>query len=214
MTPEVLDQLKIIANVISAVIVAIVGPAIIIMLKNILDSSKTFNKALSETVKIDFLLSSILNTTKADRIFLLNYHNGGMFYSGKPRQKISMSFERCESDVDSIIGEFQDIPISYFSQISYQLSKKGKVSTADVREMPESAYKDLMLHDNTVSQVSIAIYKDYLKLTWKSITALEFKERRMIASLHLWFKNERKPLNVIDSIEFDKEISELRSLLI
>lgn len=214
MDPELIETLKIIANIVSAIIVAIVGPAIIIMLKNIIDTSKTFNKALSETVKIDFLLSSILNTTNADRIFLLNYHNGGMFYSGKARQKISMSFERCAEGNKTLIGEFQDIPISYFSQISYELSKKGKVITSNIEEMPESSYKELMAQEGVVSQLSIAIYKDYTRLTLSGLRSFSFKERRMIASLHIWFRETRQELNIIDSIEFDKEVSELKGLII
>ena len=101
------------------------GTAIlIVVLTPIVDKIiKRFNKKdpLKEAIEINNLiinkLEDVKNSYKADRIWLCQFHNGGVFYpTGKSIQKFSMIYEVLNSNVSSQQNQLQNIPTGLFSK--------------------------------------------------------------------------------------------------
>lgn len=100
-------------------------------------------EAVKENMLVANKLESIKSTYSADRVWIMQFHNGGNFYpTGKSITKFSMCYESISSHADSIQDRFQNIPVSLFNRsINYLLdndvilipdySKK----TSDIQEL-------------------------------------------------------------------------------
>lgn len=125
----------------------------------------------------------------AMRVFINQYHNGGKFYSGLSRQKLSMTFETYdENKTHSILPKFQDLPITYFSSMVYDLNKDGLISQDTLESIKDSSFRRILKEENVYSHYAFAVYKTIWHLKWHPI----FFRRRsvMIASIHLYFDKD------------------------
>jgi hypothetical protein len=77
-------------------------------------------------------LDNIREEVKADRVWVMQFHNGGHYYpTGKSIQKFSMFYESVEPGCDSIKLLFQNIPVSLFAPSA------NKILTDNVIEIPD-----------------------------------------------------------------------------
>jgi len=131
---------------ITAFITGIIGPILIILLSNKINKYKENKKdTLVETINNSNLiynrLDEIKNYTKADRIFISQFHNGGNFYpTGKSIQKFSIIYELVSPDISSIQSSFSNIPVSLFSQSINQLLKENNIIIPDYKDSKICTY--------------------------------------------------------------------------
>ncbi len=76
---------------------------------------------LKESLEMnDLIIDKLENIKKsygADRVWLIQFHNGGYFYpTGKSIQKFSMVYEQLSEKSDSVQGKLQNIPVSLFNK--------------------------------------------------------------------------------------------------
>jgi hypothetical protein len=122
-----------------AFITGILGPVIVILVKNYLDKNKKKPDMVEEALRISELVThkidEIRDGLNADRVWVTQFHNGGHFYpTGKSITKFSVIYESVNTGVSSIQTSFQNIPVHLFSKSMNQLV------TADTIEIPD--YKD------------------------------------------------------------------------
>ena len=112
-------ELNLTVALVSSIFTAIVGPIAVHIVKERLEKNK--KDILKESIENNTLVSNkveeIKESTKADRVWITQFHNGGTFYpTGKSIQKFSMFYETVSQGTDSIQSSFQQIPISLFSK--------------------------------------------------------------------------------------------------
>jgi len=122
-----------------AFITGVLGPVIVILVKNYLDKRKKKPDMVEEALKISELVThkidEIREALNADRVWVTQFHNGGHFYpTGKSITKFSVIYESVNTGVNSIQNSFQSIPVHLFSKSMNQLV------LADTIEIPD--YKD------------------------------------------------------------------------
>lgn len=120
---------ELIVAIITAVTTSIIGP-IVVHYVSLLTTSKK-KDPLSESIEVNHTVNTKLETIKeessSDRIWLVQFHNGGTFYpTGKSIQKFSVVYEILSVGIVPCQHQFQNIPVSLFSK-SINTLHKGKV---------------------------------------------------------------------------------------
>lgn len=64
-------------------------------------------------------LSSIMDVTKADRVFIVELHNGSNNLNGVPFLHGSVTYEKSKEGLDAIDEEFQNLTLSRYDMASY-----------------------------------------------------------------------------------------------
>lgn len=113
-------------EVIVAFITGVLGPILILIIKNLLQR-KPKQDMVKETLQVSELINTKIEAIKdefgADRVWILQFHNGGHFYpTGKSMAKFSFIYETVSPNIHSIQLNFQSIPVNLFSKsINYLL---------------------------------------------------------------------------------------------
>jgi hypothetical protein len=154
-----METLAVITTIMVALITAVVGPIIVNWVKLRMekkDTSAPMRDALETSTLIDTQLEQIMEELECDRIWIAQFHNGGVFYpTGRSIQKFSIFYEVTTPDAPSIKSVFQNIPVSLFSKPLALLYENGEISIDDTSTMsadlgldsfcPNSVYKSVYL---------------------------------------------------------------------
>ena len=137
-------ELNLIVALVSSLLTAVVGPIAVHIMKEKMEKRKK-NDALKEALAKNALLSAkvenIKEQTKADRVWVMQFHNGGTFYpTGKSIQKFSMFYETVNQGVSSIQSSFQNIPVSLFSKSINHLLEEDVIAIPDFKNEAIATY--------------------------------------------------------------------------
>lgn len=129
---------EIVITVVAALITSVIGPIAVHYAKDIVSKSKNSKDPLSESIKLNHTitekLDELLNEYGGDRIWLMQFHNGGHFYpTGKSMQKFSMVYEVLKSSTTPCQHNFQNIPASLFSKSINKLHD-GEMLNFDIKK--------------------------------------------------------------------------------
>lgn len=125
---------ELIVALITAVTTSVVGPVAVHYIKSATEKKK--KDPLSEAIEANQLITDKLEQVKdcvsADRVWLLQFHNGGYFFpTGKSIQKFSMVYEMVNQSIVPCQGQLQNIPVSLFSRSINNLHKGFVISIPD-----------------------------------------------------------------------------------
>lgn len=125
---------ELIVALITAVTTSIIGP-IAVHYVNLWTTIKK-KDPLSESIEVNDTINNKLENIKAeaqaDRVWLVQFHNGGSFYpTGKSIQKFSVVYEILSTGVVPCQHQFQNIPVSLFSKSINSLHKGIVISIPD-----------------------------------------------------------------------------------
>ena len=131
-------------EVIVAFITGIVGPLLILFLKNRMDKNKKPD-IVKEALQVGELIMSKIEHIKdefhADRVWIMQFHNGGHFYpTGKSIAKFSFIYEVVSMGTNSIQMNFQNIPVNLFSRSINQLLENDIIEIPDFKDELISTY--------------------------------------------------------------------------
>jgi len=131
-------------EVIVAFITGIVGPLLILFLKNRMDKNKKPD-IVKEALQVGELIMSKIEHIKdefhADRVWIMQFHNGGHFYpTGKSIAKFSVIYEVVSMGTNSIQMNFQNIPVNLFSRSINQLLENDIIEIPDFKDELISTY--------------------------------------------------------------------------
>jgi hypothetical protein len=131
-------------EVIVAFITGILGPVILLYLKNKFEKKKTPDM-VRDTLRVSELITSktdhIREEFNADRVWILQFHNGGHFYpTGKSMAKFSFIYESVSFNTTSIQSNFQNIPVNLFSKSINQLLENDIIEIPDFKDETIATY--------------------------------------------------------------------------
>ena len=169
--------------VLVAFITAVLGPLAMEWAKAKFKSKpkkSPIQEALEMNELVDHQLDLMLETIECDRVWIIQFHNGGHFYpTGKSIQKFSMFYEKITPNSSSIQHTFQNIPVSLFPKMLGKIYKDGELAIPNYNEGEtydlETIAKDLdsksfyavglySLDDHLIGVMGIAYNKEH-KLT-------------------------------------------------
>ena len=126
-------------SIIVAFITGVLGPLLLLFIKNRLDKKTEKPDMVLETLKVSELvmtkLDHIKEEYKGDRVWVAQFHNGGNFYpTGKSMAKFSIIYESVAPSVSSIQGNFHNIPVNLFSRSINQLLEHDIIEIPDFKD--------------------------------------------------------------------------------
>jgi hypothetical protein len=128
-----------------AFITGVLGPVLIILIKNRLDKNKDKPDMVTDALRIGELvmarLDHIREEFKADRVWVSQFHNGGHFYpTGKSIAKFSVIYETVSPNTTSIQTNFQNIPVNLFTRSMNQLLDANIIEISDYKDDKIATY--------------------------------------------------------------------------
>ncbi|MBL69644.1 MAG: hypothetical protein CMO74_14580 [Verrucomicrobiales bacterium] len=78
------------------------------------------------------------------RAYVLEFHNGGHFFSGRGQQKFSCTHETVEAGISSECIHSQDHRVSNYSEYITELVSVGSFSCLDINEIRDSGFRSLL----------------------------------------------------------------------
>lgn len=134
-----------ITAVIVAFITGVLGPVSVLLIRAHLakkrKSPDPVKLALQISERVNHKLEIIKEHTKADRIWITQFHNGGNFYpTGKSMTKFSIIYEIVGSSANSIQTNFQNIPVNLFSKSINYLLENDFITIPDYKDETIATY--------------------------------------------------------------------------
>jgi len=127
------------ASIIVAFITGVLGPVLLLFIKNKLEKKTEKPDMVLETLKVSELvmtkLDHIKEEYKGDRVWVAQFHNGGNFYpTGKSMAKFSIIYESVAPSVSSIQSNFHNIPVNLFSRSINELLEHDTIEIPDFKD--------------------------------------------------------------------------------
>ena len=156
-----MDQFLMLTTIIVALITAVLGPIAVAWAKS----------------KFALKKKSSMQETKADRVFVTQFHNGGHFYpTNKSIAKFSIFYEHLTPGTLPSQQTFQNIPCSLFTKSISELYENGEISC------PTLEYETFGLLSISEQHNTSSFY----------MIALEDLNGNFIGSISISFKKEHK----------------------
>jgi hypothetical protein len=131
-----MELFAMITTIVVALITAVLGPIAVNWVKLKMekkDISTPMRDALETSTLIDNQLEQIMEELECDRIWIAQFHNGGVFYpTGRSIQKFSIFYEKCTPETLNIQNTFQNIPVSLFPRVLSKVYKDNEISIDDI----------------------------------------------------------------------------------
>ena len=133
------------ASIIVAFITGVLGPVLLLFIKNKLEKKTEKPDMVLETLKVSELvmtkLEHIKEEYKSDRVWITQFHNGGNFYpTGKSIAKFSIMYEVVGPGVQSVQSNFRNIPVNLFSRSINNLLENGSIEIPDYKDETVATY--------------------------------------------------------------------------
>lgn len=171
---------------------------------------KTFHQTSDEGVVVTNMLGEIKHQLRAKRSFVMQYHNGGSFYSGNPRQKVSMTHESYdENRAHSILRDFQELPISYFSSMTLRLNQDGKLRQDSIQDIQDHTFRRILSEDNVNAHYAYSIKKR--KLIWVGI--IPRLEYVMVSSVHFYMDDFSADIGQTELLAMESKVELMKKYL-
>ena len=174
-------------SIIVAFITGVLGPILLLFIKNKLEKKAEKPDMVLETLKVSELvmtkLDHIKEEYKGDRVWVAQFHNGGNFYpTGKSMAKFSIIYESVAPSVSSIQGNFHNIPVNLFSRSINQLLEN------DIIEIPD-------FKDDTVATFGLKYIAEDTGCKSGYLFAIKCIEGRFIGMLGIDYTKRKTKLN-------------------
>jgi hypothetical protein len=133
------------ASIIVAFITGVIGPLLLLFIKNKLEKNAEKPDMVLETLKVSELimtkLEHIKDEFKCDRVWITQFHNGGNFYpTGKSMAKFSIMYEVVGPGITSVQSNFHNIPVNLFSRSINQLLENDAIEIPDFKDETIATY--------------------------------------------------------------------------
>ena len=132
-------------SIIVAFITGVLGPVLLLFIKNKLEKKQEKPDMVLETLKVSELINQKIEHIKeefnADRVWVTQFHNGGNFYpTGKSMAKFSIMYEVVHPGVSSVQNNFHNIPVNLFSKSINELLQNDSIEIPDYKDDTIATY--------------------------------------------------------------------------
>jgi thioredoxin-related protein len=121
------------------------------------NSKKKLVKQIEKDELIHFTLREMRRKYHSDRIFIIQFHNGGIFYTNSPMQKASVTYERASDGLERISDTLQNVFVSHYTWFIKQ-TMSGELFYVDCEEVEDVATKAIMRKYGVQSTSAVPIY--------------------------------------------------------
>jgi hypothetical protein len=121
-----LEIVKIVITSVTSVIVALIAGGYFKKYQDKQKDKRSRSKLVEQIQKdelVHFSLREMRRKYNCDRLYVMQYHNGGNFYTESPMQKASITYERCSDGLERIADKYQNVLISNFAWYNTNLLK-------------------------------------------------------------------------------------------
>ena len=146
----------------STIIAALIGAATTLLTVYI--SGRRDNKPCPVFDSVDAakniykILNNLRSETNADRVYIYQFHNGGKYFSGMPRQRMSCTYEIVSEGVSSECEEIKDLKCSIYSLFIERIMKENGTVISEINDIKNSASRQLFLNKGASRACLIPIY--------------------------------------------------------
>jgi hypothetical protein len=170
-------------SILGAFITGILGPILVRLVIHYFEKRKDpLKEAFTLGEKVEEKLDQLREKHDCDRIYILQFHNGGHYYpTGKSIQKFSMFYELVKESKYSIRHTFQNIPVHLFSKCLKQLATEDHISIYDYSDQTTATYglKSMADECDIVSSYIFAVKNIDGKLV--GVIGLDFSNKTELA---------------------------------
>jgi hypothetical protein len=121
------------------------------------NSKKKLVKQIEKDELVHFTLKEIRRKFHADRIYLIQFHNGGTFYTNAPMQKASVTYERCSDGLERVSDHLMHIFVSHYTWFIKNTIDE-EMFYIDCEQIEDVATKALFRKFGTQATASVPIY--------------------------------------------------------
>jgi hypothetical protein len=194
---------ELIVAIITAVTTSILGPIAVHYAKAATDRRK--KDQLLDSLEVNQMINDKLEQIKkdhhSDRIWLIQFHNGGHFYpTGKSIQKFSIVYEIVNPNVVPCQSQFQNIPVSLFSKSMHSLYKGFTVS------IPDTSVSDKQFEGFTSVVYGASVKSTYM------VPLYNIKDE-FIGIVGMDYVNKKKDLKDKELTDIELELSSIGGVL-
>ena len=144
---------------VTSIIIALITAGVFNMMKEKRAKQNSRNK-LSQQIETDEIVHSALREIRrkynADRIYVIQFHNGGNFYTSSAMQKASVTYERCSDGLERITEKIQNVFVSHYNWLIKQTMENG-LFIHDCEHIPDISTRALIKKFGTQSMVALPI---------------------------------------------------------
>lgn len=145
---------------ITSIIVALISAGVVrsyIDKRKEKESRRKLVKQIEKDQIVYYTIREIRRKYNSDRIIVMQFHNGGNFYTESPMQKVSITYERCSDGLERIAEKYQNILVSHMCwYITQTINKKMfYYNTHDIEDVPTRA---LIRNFGSQSHLAVPIY--------------------------------------------------------
>lgn len=176
------------STVLGAFLSGVVGPIIVLYLKQRYDKRKQKSDMITEALEVSSLVNTKIEHIKqefgADRVWITQFHNGGHFYpTGKSMAKFSVIYETVNIGANSIQSNYQNIPVNLFSKSINELLQN------DIIEIPD-------FKDETIGTFGLKYIAEENNCKSQYLFAIKTIEGKFVGQLVLDFTKKKVRLDV------------------
>jgi len=142
---------------------------------------------------VHFTLREIRRKYNSDRVYIIQFHNGGNFYTNTPMQKASVTYERNSDGLERITDRFQNVLVSNYNWIITETLANRMFYTDLDHQMNDLPSKSLLKAYGNYAHAMCPIYDD---------------SKNLIATLSLSWVFSDIPLEWVSNGNFSSEFKE------
>jgi len=156
--------LEMVGVIIVAVITAIVGPAILEVIKVKLrnkNGKDPIVKEIEHGAVVNHEIEDIREELKADRCWITMFHNGGNFLTmDKSMKKFSMMYESCKPTVTPVAHIFTNLPVSLYTKATEEILMNKHIYIPDYSDPTISTFglRGAAESSNAKSSYSVGLF--------------------------------------------------------
>jgi hypothetical protein len=187
------DVFKTLITAVASVIVALVTAGYFRKNQDKNKEKKSREKLVEQIQRdelIHFTLKELRRKYITDRVYIIQFHNGGTFYTQVPMQKASVTYERCSDGLEKISEKFQDVLVSNYNW--YLTETLGnRLFYVDIdNQISDLPTKSLLRHYGNYAHAGVPIYD---------------KNNHLIGVLCLCWVFSDFPISIASNSEFTEE---------
>lgn len=118
-------------------------------------------KKLMGQIKKDEIIHITMEELKeeydADRVYIIQFHNGGMFYTNSPMQKASITYERCSAGLKQLSERMINFFVSHYTMM-IKNTIENKLFCTNVSLIDDVPTRALLRKAGTQAVAAVPIY--------------------------------------------------------
>jgi hypothetical protein len=190
---EITSVLTTLITAISSVIVALITAGYFKRWQDRNKENRSKKQLMAQIQKdelIHFTLREIRRKYNSDRVYILQFHNGGTFYTKSPMQKGSVTYERNSDGLERITDRFQNILVSNYNWLLME-TMANRLFYSDIdTQVEDLPTKSLLKAYGNYAHAMVPIYDN---------------SEQLIATLSLSWVFSDIPTDWLESNEFSIE---------